>query len=99
MGAAADTRVDGLAIGIESRVDHALEGSVRTGGPALEIRGIVIAEVAIDHRDHHRVAQGRLVAGEARFNLAVLGAAVSVDVVAVVTFLAQDYAVAAPGGA
>jgi len=57
---------------------------------ALEIRGIVKSEVAIHHRNHHLVAQGRLAAIPARLDLATLGAAVAVEVVAVVTLLRRN---------
>jgi hypothetical protein len=59
----------------------------------------MIAKIAIDHRNHHFIAEGRLGAGEARFDLAVVGATVAISVVAVVTLFAEDDAVAALGRA
>lgn len=92
MGARADTRVHGLAIGIESRVDHALQGSIRTGDPEFKIDGIGVTvepEVAIHHRDQHGIPEGRLRALIAGFDLACRRTAVTAVGIAVVAVLAQ----------
>ena len=88
-----------LSGGIESGRRDSGEDRDVTDGSWLEVRGVLESKIPVNDGDEHLVAEGRPLACEAGFDLAVRGAAVAVDVVPVVARLADHDAVAAPGHA
>jgi hypothetical protein len=90
MRSAANTRVHGLTVSVESLLNDTWDHATGTINSGFELRWILKAEVPINHRNHHLVAEWRLSANEACLDLAVLGAAVAVNLVAVVALLRPE---------
>jgi hypothetical protein len=96
---AGDPGVYRPAVGIEVALDQARGGGLRTGDPGLEVARVAVVEVAVHGGDLHLVADARLLALEAIFDLAVGRATVAVDVVAVIAVFVEHDTVATTGSA